>query len=390
MKTRIVKLIPLILGSTLPCYVASVARADTDWVLVLDRSESMTQNDPANYRFDAQKIMVDLLAQEGAGDPPADHHPVRGNAGGRARPRGAETCQPRHGAAHDFRGPAERRHRHRRGARHGSLDLEARRVGRQTCTSFAFGRRARGKIPNLVGRLEEQKKAFQELGLPVNTILLNDFSITQQEREERRRRKLYYDDRQLQAGEDLMRDSRSPLRRRGGSSPARARRRGHPHRADRAAHVFPPGEREREADEPGPRTGSSFFVLDRESREVNLRIAAQDVKISLEKAQKVEGDFEVVVAPYTKRTVLMVRPKENVRWPEWLEVLPTGSDPVLGEVFVISNVRLAATPGFGDDQVAVPEGVRTRIVENEVYPICFRVSMPDDLTPERRDRSKRA
>src|SRR4029453_14953061 len=38
-------------------------RADTDWVLVLDRSESMTQNDPYDSRFDAQKIMADLLAQ---------------------------------------------------------------------------------------------------------------------------------------------------------------------------------------------------------------------------------------------------------------------------------------------------------------------------------------
>src|SRR4030095_4460233 len=38
-------------------------RADTDWVLVLDLAESMTQNDPYDSRFDAQKIMADLLAQ---------------------------------------------------------------------------------------------------------------------------------------------------------------------------------------------------------------------------------------------------------------------------------------------------------------------------------------
>ena len=34
---------------------------------MLDRSQSMIQNDPGNHRFDAQKIMVDLLAQ-GAGE----------------------------------------------------------------------------------------------------------------------------------------------------------------------------------------------------------------------------------------------------------------------------------------------------------------------------------
>jgi hypothetical protein len=383
MKTRIVKLIPLILGSTLPCYVASVARADTDWVLVLDRSESMTQNDPANYRFDAQKIMVDLLAQEAqeihrltiirfAGTPEVVLDRVE------LKPANLDTV--RRTISED---PPK-----------GDTDIGA-ALAMARSISKAEGRTAdvhiillsdgvlAGKIPNLVGRLEEQKKAFQELGLPVNTILLNDFSITQEEREERRRRKLYYDDRQLQAGEDLMRDL---ARRSGGEAVQVLPERGV---EDILIGLIAPHMSFHRESVTGrlttwPTDRQLFFVLDRKAREVNLRIAAQDVKISLEKAQKVEGDFEVVVAPYAKRTVLMVRPKENVRWPEWLEVLPTGSDPVLGEVFVISNVRLAATPGFGDDQVAVPEGVRTRIVENEVYPICFRVSMPDDLTPERR------
>src|SRR5688572_1459574 len=52
-----------LLGGLLALSLLAPARAETDWVLVLDRSESMTQNDPYNCRFDAQKIMVDLLAQ---------------------------------------------------------------------------------------------------------------------------------------------------------------------------------------------------------------------------------------------------------------------------------------------------------------------------------------
>ncbi|HZN60474.1 MAG TPA: VWA domain-containing protein, partial [Planctomycetota bacterium] len=333
MKTRIVKLIPLILGSTLPCYVASVARADTDWVLVLDRSESMTQNDPANYRFDAQKIMVDLLAQEAqeihrltiirfAGTPEVVLDRVE------LKPANLDTV--RRTISED---PPK-----------GDTDIGA-ALAMARSISKAEGRTAdvhiillsdgvlAGKIPNLVGRLEEQKKAFQELGLPVNTILLNDFSITQEEREERRRRKLYYDDRQLQAGEDLMRDL---ARRSGGEAVQVLPERGV---EDILIGLIAPHMSFHRESVTGrlttwPTDRQLFFVLDRKAREVNLRIAAQDVKISLEKAQKVEGDFEVVVAPYAKRTVLMVRPKENVRWPEWLEVLPTGSDPVLGEVFV--------------------------------------------------------
>ena len=359
------------------------ARAETDWVLVLDRSESMTQNDPYNCRFDAQKIMVDLLAQSAE----ETHRLSIVRFAGKA-----EVVLEREVIHPDRLGTIQRTIVN--DPPQGDTDIGAalavaRRIskpeGRASDVHVILltdGVQA-GKIPNLVGKLEEEKKAYAEMGLAVRTILLNDMSMSAEERA-RRKGKVYYDDKQLQIGEDLLRD----LARKTGGQAFQVR----PEQGIEDLLIemlIPHLSYHREPVtrlETAPTDRQLFVLLDRKSIDLKLRLGARDLDLSLERSQSIGGDFEVTVNPYRNRTVLMIRPALDVRWPEWVEFLPGRSKAALvGDVFVISNMRLSTLPGLGgeDADPLAREGVKTKIQENELYPIRFALSLASDITPER-------
>lgn len=359
------------------------AFADTDWVLVLDRSESMTQNDPHDCRFDAQKIMVDLLSQ---GVEETHRLTIIRFAGTAEAVLEREVIRPQNLESIRkliVQDPPM-----------GDTDIAA-ALGLARRIVKPEGRAAdvhlilmsdgvlAGKTPNLAGLLDEEKRVCQSLGLQVHSVLLNDYSISKQEREQRRKQKLYYEDKQLQSGEDLLRDV---ARKTGGAFAQVVPERGvedilieliAPHMSFHREPISPrlvtwPTDRQ------------LYCVIDRASREVKIRMGTKEVDVNLDRQYTVEGDFELTVTPYRNRTVVLLKPSENVRWPDWIEFLPgrTGS-PATGVVFVISNVRLEAIPGLGDEGLAGAEGVKTKIRENEVYPIRFRITVPSDITPER-------
>ncbi len=359
------------------------ARADTDWVLVLDRSESMTQNDPYNCRFDAQKIMVDLLAQgvqethrlsiirfAGTAEAVLDRELIRPENLDEIRRTIAE--DPPKGDTDIGAALALAR----------KVSLPAGRASDVHVILLSDGVQA-GKIPNLAGRLEDEKKACQELALAVHTILLNDFSISRQDREERRKKKLYYEDKQLQAGEDLL---RAVARKTGGQAAQVLPGRGI---EDILIELIAPHmsfHREAVAGrlETWPTDRQLFLVLDRGVRDLRLRIGQKELDLSLDQRHQSSGGFNVEVNPYRNRAVVMIRPEENVRWPDWVEFLPGASQNVVtGDVFVISNVRLETLAGLDGEGAPAGEGVKKKIQENEVYPIRFRIAVADDLTTER-------
>jgi len=369
------------------CLPSLSARADTDWVLVLDRSQSMTQNDPHNYRFDAQQIMVDLLAQgveethrlsiirfSGTAEVVLEREAIR--------PGNVEAIKKT--ISDD---PPE-----------GDTDIGAalqlaRKVAKPEgrpaevhVILLSDGVQA-GKIPDLGPRLEAEKKAYQEAGLRVHTIRLNDFSISREEREERRRKRLYYDDRQLRLGEGRLRDI---ARQTAGQSVQVL-----PNRSIEdillgliSPHMSFYRERISGRLQTWPTDRQLFLLVDRRSRDMKVRIGARELNLSLVRKHTVSGDYEATVNPYRNRTVVVIRPSKNVRWPDSVEFFPGKSgNAIVGNVFVISNVRLTATPGLraGDPKA---RGGKTRIRENELYPIRFGISIADGITPER-DRSIR-
>ncbi|MBI4602654.1 MAG: VWA domain-containing protein [Planctomycetes bacterium] len=362
---------------------APAARAETDWVLVLDRSESMIQNDPYNCRFDAQKILVDLLAQgveethrltiiRFSGTPEAAllREPIRPERIEAIRKTIAE--DPPQGDTDIGAALAMAR----------EVSAAEGRASDVRVILLSDGVQA-GKIANLAGRLDEETKACRDLGLAVHTILLNDFSIPAEEREARRRRKAYYEDRQLQAGADLLRE----VARATGGLAAEVR----PERGIEdillellspyfSFHRQPVASRV----DTFPTDRQLFLFLDRKARDVRLRIGPKELDLSLEREAHASGDFEVTVSPYRNRTVVLVRPAEDVRWPERVEVLPGPSGNALsGDVFVISNALLEAVPGLDGEDAGPGAGMKARVRENELYPVRFELEVASDITPDR-------
>ena len=360
--------------------LAASASAETDWVLLLDRSESMIQNDPKNYRFDAQKIMVDLLAQPAgetqrltiirfSGTPevvlereavtPQSIEKIRKTIGedppqgdtdiGAALALARKTVKPEGRAA------------------------EVRLI------LISDGIQA-GRIPNLSQKYEAEKKAFQDLGLPVHTILLNDRSIPPAERAQRR---LYTDDKQLQVGEDLMRD----LARKTQGKAAQVRPDSFVE--DILLELVTPGmpfHREKITTrlQTLPTDRHLFLFLSKKSRDMRIRIGSKELEVALGEAKTSPGDFQISVTPYQNRTVITIIPEDTTRWPEWVEFLPgkSGVAPE-GEFFVISNVRLTTVPGLDVEEKQATQSVKTRILENELYPVRFGIAIESSVTPER-------
>ncbi len=377
------RLVVLSAAALMQFLLTTRSAAETDWVLVLDRSESMTQNDPYNCRFDAQKILVDLLVQ---GLDETHRLTIIRFAGTPEAVLSREVVRPQNLEA--------LRKLISEDPPLGDTDIGAalslaRKIvqpeGRAADVHLFLlsdGVQA-GKTPNLAGRLDEEKRGLQEIGLAINTILLNDFSIPKAEREKRRREKLYYEDKQLQAGEDLLRD----LARKTGGAAAQVQ----PERGIEdilieliAPHMSFHREPISARLATWPTDRQLFCVFQRNARDVKLRIGSREMDINLDNPKLISGEFDATITPYRNRTVVVLSPGENVRWPEWVEFLPSRSGvPASGDVFVISNVRLEALPGLGDEGTVAAEGVKTKISENEVYPIRFRISLPADLTPER-------
>src|SRR2546428_7076489 len=193
-------------GFFLGLLASGLAVAETDWVLVLDRSESMIQNDPRGFRFDAQKIMVDLLSQaveelnrltliRFAGSPEVVLEREAIVPEKLAALRSTISSDPPQGDTDIGAALALARKTVKPDGRASDVHLILLTDGVQA-----------GKIPNLFGRLEGEMKAYRDLGLPIHTILLNDFSLPAHEQAERRQKMLYYDDKQLQRGEQILRD----------------------------------------------------------------------------------------------------------------------------------------------------------------------------------------
>jgi hypothetical protein len=360
------------------------ARAETDWVLLLDRSESMIQNDPRNHRFDAQKIMVDLLAQaveethrltliRFAGTPEVvlDREVIS--------PQNLEKI--RKTIVSD---PPQ-----------GDTDVGAAlALARQTVKPeghaadvhvvlMSDGVQA-GRIANLAQRFDAEKNAYAAMGLPVHTILLNDFSISEAERVERRKNKQLYDDRILQKGEELLRELSRATR--GRAAQVRSENAVEDIFLELIApHMSFYREKIAQRFQTHPTDRQLFAFLDREARNLKLRIGGKEIDLDLGSPHSTSGDFEVRLTPFLKRSVLTVKPAENVRWPEFVEFLPgQGQKPATGEVFVISNVRLVAMPGLETDDQTQNGSVKTKVLENEVYPVRFAVLLASGLSPERK------
>lgn len=363
---------------------ASRARAETDWVLVLDRSQSMVQNDPRNYRFDAQKIMAQLLSL-GVGE---SHRLTIIRFAGTAeavlkrqeiRP---ETLDAIRQAIVEDRPEGDTD----LGA---ALELARRTVAPEGRSSdvkvvlLSDGVLA-GRIPGLNARLEAEKRAYEELGLPVHVIILNDFALPEAERQRFRGLRYHYEDKTLHEGEDVMRDL---ARKTGG----------------RAAQVLPGRNIEdilldlvspymsfhREAITGRIRTFPTdrqlFLLVNRSSADLKLRFGTREIAVELGREQSAGGDFPLIVSPYSNKTVILARPAEGTRWPEWVDVLPGSSGrPVDGEIFVVSNVRLYTVQGSAVGSADYREGVKSKVLENEVYPMLFRIWVAEDLSADRR------
>jgi hypothetical protein len=359
------------------------ARAETDWVLVLDRSESMTQNDPRNTRFDAQKIMVDLLAQAiddthrltiirfaGTADVVLDREAIAPASLEKIRKTISE--DPPQGDTDIGAALALARKTAKPEGRAGDVHVILLSDGVQA-----------GKIPNLHGRLEAEKKAYQELGLAVHTLLVNDLSISDAEREERRRRKLYYDDKQLQAGEDLLRD----LSRRTQGRAAQIRS-GVLIEDVLLELIAPHISFYREKLPPRlqtlPTDRQLFLYLSKRTRNMKLRIGSKETNVSLLEPSSNAGDFSITVSAYQQKSVVTIQPSDTARWPEWVEFLPgeSGAAPE-GEVFVVSNVRLTTLPGLDVEEKSGESAVKTRVLENELYPVRFNIAVDSRVSEER-------
>lgn len=363
---------------------ASGARAETDWVLVLDRSQSMVQNDPRNYRFDAQKILAQLLSL-GVGE---SHRLTIVRFAGTAeavlkrqeiRP---ETLDAIRQAIVEDRPEGDTD----LGA---ALELARKTVAPEGRSSdvkvvlLSDGVLA-GRIPGLHARLEAEKRAFEELGLPVHVIILNDFALPEADRQRLRGLRYHYEDKTLHEGEDVMRDL---ARKTGG----------------RAAQVLPGRNIEdilldlvapymsfhREAITGRIRTFPTdrqlFLLVNRSSGDLKLRFGTREIAVDLGREQTAGGEFPLLVSPYSNKTVIMARPAEGTRWPEWVDVLPGSSGrPVDGEIFVVSNVRLYTVQGSAVGSADYREGVKSKVLENEVYPMLFRIWVAEDLSADRR------
>jgi hypothetical protein len=371
--------LPALLAAVL---IPAAAFAETDWVLVLDRSESMTQNDPRNARFDAQKIMVDLLAQAiddthkltlirfaGTADVILDREVI--SAASLEKIRKTISEDPPQGDTDIGAALALARKTVKPEGRAADVHVVLLSDGVQA-----------GKIPNLFGRLDAEKKAYQELGLAVHTLLLNDLSISAQEREERRRKKLYYEDKQLQAGEDLLRD----ISRRTGGQAAQIRS-GVLIEDVLLELIAPHISFYREKLPPRlqtlPTDRQLFLYLSKRSRDMKLRIGSTELDVSLMEPSSVKGDFNVTVSSYQQKSVVTIQPAENARWPEWVEFLPGKGGPPEGEVFVVSNVRLTTMPGLeGEDRTQ--NTLKTRVLENELYPVRFSIEVDSRVSEERK------
>lgn len=373
------------LVSLLVSLPAAPARADTDWVLILDRSESMTQNDPGNHRFDAQKIMVDLLAQ-GVGethrltivrfaataDVVLNRAPIRDD--NLAAIQSAISVDPPQGDT-DI-GAALKLARETVNPEGRASDVKV--------ILLSDGVLAGRSPAQLREGLEAEKMIYQEIGLAVSTIILNDMSIPENVRTARREERYSYDDKTLQEGEDRLRDLARKTR-------------------GRSAQVLPTSGIEdillalispymsfyRESITGRirmfPTDRQLFIVLNKSTVDARFRLGTQEVDVDLREEKLHALDFSILVRPYSNRTVVMIRPGETTRWPEWVDILPgPSSNQVEGDIYVISNVRLSIVPGFGAAEPQVEEGVKTRIRENEVYPILFRITLPDDVTADRR------
>jgi hypothetical protein len=373
---------------SLALLVSATAAGETDWVLVLDRSESMIQNDPRNFRFDAQKIMVDLLSQ---GIEESNRLTLIRFAGTPEAVLEREAIAP--GKLEALRKTISS------DTPQGDTDIGAalalaRKVvkpeGRASDVHVILltdGVQA-GKIPNLFGRLEAEKKAYHDLGLPIHAILLNDFSLPAQEQKERRRKMLYYDDSQLQRGEDLLRD----LAAKTGGEAAQVR----PGRRIEDILLeligpYMPFHREAISRrlETLPTDRQLCLLLDKKGDDLKLRLGGEDLTLSLTRPRIINGAFQIMVSPYSNRTVVMLRPAPGGRWPEVVEILPGSSrEPVVGDAFVVSNVRLSASSGLeaGGRSTELEEGlgagIKTRVRQNEVYPLRFAVSVASDVSAE--------
>lgn len=362
------------------------ALADTDWVLVLDRSQSMIQNDPGNHRFDAQKIMVDLLANgvgethrltiirfSAAAEVTLDRQVIE--PGSLDEIRKVITDDPPKGDT-DI------------GA---ALALARKTVGAEDRASevrvilLSDGVQM-GKKPDVLrSRLEQEKQAYQELGLAVHSIILNDFSISEQERTARRLPKRSYDDKLLHNGEDLLRDL---ARKTGGRVDQVSPERGI---EDIILDIIAPQLSFYRQKASGrvrtlPSDRQLMVVLDRDVRRIKFRLGFREVEVDLSRQQSLSGEFTFSVNPYSNRTVVMIRPAEDVRWPEWIDLLPgSGGGAVEADVFVISNVRLSIVQGPGSASAGSQprEGLKIRVRENEIYPVLLRVDLAADITPDR-------